>query len=192
MSLFPKSWCDKFKMLKPKTISIFPNLEPDNTLSTFYKTSVSIGDNLTDDEDKNNVKVRTATADFETLNIEPKYIVCNKNKIRIEWNKVLLWTDKEGLKMPETHFKKQKERHPKQFVIHYDACARSKTTFEVLKERGLSVHFLIDGNGTIFQLCDTRAIFAGTQKALIQLLLELKYVIQFSRNIMMFKKNFGV
>ena len=154
MSLFPKSWCDKLRILRPKN----PNLEPTNTLNTFYKTSVSANDLKDEEEDRNNVKARETAADLETLNIKPKYIVCNKNNIKIEWNNVLLWTDKEGFKMPETHLKEQKERHPKQFVIHYDACARSKATFEVLKERGLSVHFLIDGDGTIFQLCDVSNI----------------------------------
>jgi N-acetylmuramoyl-L-alanine amidase len=43
----------------------------------------------------------------------------------------------------------------RQFVIHHDGCADSRTCFQVLhNERGLSVHFLIDNDGTIFQTLD--------------------------------------
>lgn len=42
-----------------------------------------------------------------------------------------------------------------QFAIHHDGCGSSKTTFHVLHdERGLSVHFLIDNDGTIYQTLD--------------------------------------
>jgi N-acetylmuramoyl-L-alanine amidase len=43
----------------------------------------------------------------------------------------------------------------RQFVIHHDGCQDSRTCFQVLhNERGLSVHFLIDNDGTIFQTLD--------------------------------------
>ena len=43
----------------------------------------------------------------------------------------------------------------RQFVVHHDGCADSRTCFHVLhNERGLSVHFLIDNDGTIFQTLD--------------------------------------
>jgi N-acetyl-anhydromuramyl-L-alanine amidase AmpD len=43
----------------------------------------------------------------------------------------------------------------KQFVVHHDGCQDSRTCFHVLhNERGLSVHFLIDNDGTIFQTLD--------------------------------------
>jgi len=44
-----------------------------------------------------------------------------------------------------------------QFVIHYDVCGVSRTCFEVLQhDRGLSVHFLLDIDGTIYQTLDVR------------------------------------
>lgn len=44
-----------------------------------------------------------------------------------------------------------------QFVIHYDACGLSKICFEVLHDhRGLSVHFLLDLDGTIYQTLDLK------------------------------------
>jgi len=43
----------------------------------------------------------------------------------------------------------------RQFVIHHDGCMDSRSCFHVLhNERGLSVHFLIDNDGTIFQTLD--------------------------------------
>ena len=44
-----------------------------------------------------------------------------------------------------------------QFVIHYDACGLSKICFDVLHDqRGLSVHFLLDLDGTIYQTLDLK------------------------------------
>lgn len=44
-----------------------------------------------------------------------------------------------------------------QFVIHYDVCGTSKTCFKVLHDnRGLSVHFLLDLDGTIYQTLDVK------------------------------------
>ena len=43
----------------------------------------------------------------------------------------------------------------KQFVIHHDGCASADMCFNVLQnERGLSCHFLIDNDGTIYQTID--------------------------------------
>ena len=44
-----------------------------------------------------------------------------------------------------------------QLVLHYDACGLSRTCFEVLHDRrGLSVHFMLDLDGTIYQTMDLR------------------------------------
>ena len=43
------------------------------------------------------------------------------------------------------------------FVLHYDACGTSRRCFEVLHDvRGLSVHFLLDQDGTLYQTMDLR------------------------------------
>ena len=52
-----------------------------------------------------------------------------------------------------------------QFVFHYDACGSSKRCFQVLHDlRGLSVHFMLDLDGTLYQTLDLkeRAWHAGT------------------------------
>jgi N-acetyl-anhydromuramyl-L-alanine amidase AmpD len=44
-----------------------------------------------------------------------------------------------------------------QFVLHYDVCGLSRTCFRVLQdERMLSVHFMLDLDGTIYQTMDLR------------------------------------
>ena len=43
----------------------------------------------------------------------------------------------------------------RQFVVHHDGCPSAKVCFNVLhNERGLSCHFLIDNDGTIYQTLD--------------------------------------
>lgn len=44
-----------------------------------------------------------------------------------------------------------------QFVIHYDVCGTSRTCFRVLHDmRGLSIHFMLDIDGTIYQTLDVK------------------------------------
>lgn len=55
-----------------------------------------------------------------------------------------------------------------QFVIHYDVCGTSKYCFEVLHDhRCLSVHFMLDVDGTIYQTLDLkeRAWHGGTSNS---------------------------
>ncbi len=44
-----------------------------------------------------------------------------------------------------------------QFVLHYDVCGISKACFNVLHDqRGLSVHFMLDLDGTVYQTLDLK------------------------------------
>lgn len=44
-----------------------------------------------------------------------------------------------------------------QFVIHYDVCGTSRQCFKILHDvRGLSVHFMLDADGTIYQTLDLK------------------------------------
>lgn len=44
-----------------------------------------------------------------------------------------------------------------QFVLHYDVCGASQSCFKVLHDRrGLSVHFMLDVDGTLYQTLDLR------------------------------------
>ena len=57
------------------------------------------------------------------------------------------------------------QRQVDQFVLHYDVCGTSRQCFRVLHDlRGLSVHFMLDIDGTIYQTLDLkeRAWHGGT------------------------------
>lgn len=50
------------------------------------------------------------------------------------------------------------------FVLHWDGCTSAHQCFQVLLDRGLSVHLLLDGDGTVYQaldLAEARAWHAG-------------------------------
>lgn len=87
------------------------------------------------------------------------YIVCNGNRVDIEWNRVVLWNDEGGLPLVKGDFKEVLgARDVNKFVVHWDCCLTSKQCYKALKGRNLSVHFLIDNDGTIYQLGDTSHI----------------------------------
>ena len=46
------------------------------------------------------------------------------------------------------------QRTVDQFVLHYDGCGISRVCFAALQQRGLSVHFLLDLDGTVYQTLD--------------------------------------
>ncbi|MGQ0627858.1 MAG: N-acetylmuramoyl-L-alanine amidase [Phycisphaerales bacterium] len=49
------------------------------------------------------------------------------------------------------------QRQVDQFVLHYDVCGTSRQCFRVLHDlRGLSVHFMLDIDGTIYQTLDLK------------------------------------
>ena len=86
-------------------------------------------------------------------------IVHNSQFIPIEWDKVVLWSDDGGFKLSAntyTNMSGQEDRNPIMFVNHWDVCLSSESCVKVLNRRGVSVHFCIDNDGTIYQLIDTQ------------------------------------
>jgi len=97
------------------------------------------------------------------------FIVCNTELVEINWPKVVLWDRAYGFKAnPGTYYdySGKKDRSPTMFVNHWDVCLSSESCSKVLNKRGISVHFLIDNDGTIFQTLDTQhgAWHAGVGK----------------------------
>jgi hypothetical protein len=87
------------------------------------------------------------------------HIVHNGNFIPIEWNKVVLWDERDGFKANKgcyTDYSGKPDREPTMFVNHWDVCLSAESCAKVLNRRGISVHFLIDNDGTIFQMLDTQ------------------------------------
>ena len=97
------------------------------------------------------------------------YIVHNSKAIPIDWPHVILWSDDVGLSMKEgsyTSFAGHEDRKPTFFVTHWDVCLSSFSCAKVLNKRGISIHFMIDNDGTIYQSLDTQhaAWHAGSRK----------------------------
>ena len=98
-----------------------------------------------------------------------RHIVHNGNFIPIEWDKVTLWDEVGGFKANKgcyTDLSGKEDREPTFFVNHWDVCLSSESCAKVLNKRGISVHFLIDNDGTIFQMLDTqhKAWHAGIRR----------------------------
>ena len=52
-----------------------------------------------------------------------------------------------------------------QFVIHYDVCGTSQRCFDVLRNRNLTVHFMLDLDGTLYQTLDLQEAAYHATKA---------------------------
>lgn len=98
---------------------------------------------------------------------DQSFIVCNSDLVEINWPKVVLWDEKDGFKSKSGtyyNYSGKADRKPTMFVNHWDVCLSSESCANVLNKRGISVHFLIDNDGTIYQMLDTQhgAWHAGT------------------------------
>ena len=90
---------------------------------------------------------------------DKNYIVHNSKFIEIDWNKVVLWDDHLGLDCADNtyyNYAGKPDRKPTIFVNHWDVCLSAESCALVLARRGISVHFCIDNDGTIYQLLDTQ------------------------------------
>lgn len=87
-----------------------------------------------------------------------KFIISNGNYFPIDWPKVKLFFEGGGLRLKKGYKRHQGERNPSFFVCHWDVCLSSKMCHKVLEQRGISVHFAIDNDGTIYQFMDMNDI----------------------------------
>jgi hypothetical protein len=88
-----------------------------------------------------------------------KNIIHNGKFYPIEWENVVLWDEPQGLGCePGTYssYAGKEDREPSFFVNHWDVCLSASSCARVLAKRGISVHFCIDNDGTIYQLLDTQ------------------------------------
>jgi hypothetical protein len=90
-----------------------------------------------------------------------RQLIHNGKRFAINWDKVILWDEPGGLKSNRGSYNDmmtRPDRRPSNFVIHWDACLSAESCANVLNKRNISVHFCIDNDGTIYQLCDTQNI----------------------------------
>lgn len=97
-----------------------------------------------------------------------KGIIYNGELYPMNWDRVILWDQRGGLKCnPGTYYDWSDKplRRPIQFVNHWDAALSSESCARIIAKRGLSMHFLIDNDGTIYQLMDIQdpAFQAGSK-----------------------------
>ncbi len=88
-----------------------------------------------------------------------KFIVHNGSFYPIDWDKVVLWDEPNGLSCNDgtyTSYAGKKDRKPHFFVNHWDVCLSTEAMSRVINKRGISIHFGIDNDGTIYQLLDTQ------------------------------------
>ena len=86
-----------------------------------------------------------------------EYIIYNGARVKIFWDKVLTYNEPGGRKAGNgkyTSYAGKPPRNPSFFVTHWDVCLNSNSCYKVLEKRGISVHFGIDNDGTIFQWLD--------------------------------------
>jgi N-acetyl-anhydromuramyl-L-alanine amidase AmpD len=65
--------------------------------------------------------------------------------------RIVLWTEPGGFRATDFGERRGAVR---QVVLHYDAAGTSARCFAVLERRGLSCHFLLDLDGTVYQTLD--------------------------------------
>ncbi len=90
---------------------------------------------------------------------DQKHIVHNGKFLEIDWPDVVLWDEPNGLKIKSGNYydySGEEDREPTMFVNHWDVCLSAESCAKVLNRRGISVHFCIDNDGTIYQLLDTQ------------------------------------
>ena len=89
---------------------------------------------------------------------DKKHIVHNGKILPIKWDKVVLWTESDGLIIKSGKYYNndyiKKDRTPTMFVNHWDVCLSAESCASVLNRRNVSVHFCLDNDGTIYQLLD--------------------------------------
>jgi len=97
-------------------------------------------------------------------------IVYNGRFYPIKWDKFVLWSEDGGMETSPGKYYDYSGRPPRPiryFVNHWDVCLSSESCQKVLDKRGISVHFLIDNDGTIYQTMDMQhaAWHAGSERA---------------------------
>jgi len=103
---------------------------------------------------------REQEQEFHQIRIEDKskkYIVYNNEMTEIYWDKVILWNQEGGREASKGHYSTyagQPARKPRFFVTHWDVALSASSCFRILERRGISIHYSIDNDGTIFQWLD--------------------------------------
>lgn len=81
-------------------------------------------------------------------------IVCGEKRIPIAWEK-FVGMNEPGAMVADRYFvRRVKNKVNRLIVLHHDVCLSSKDCFRVLNKRGLSINFMVDCDGTVYQSVD--------------------------------------
>ena len=99
----------------------------------------------------------------EVVSKSGNVLIFGGEPLPINWPKVVLWDEPNGLKTAEGHYTNmigKEKREIKMFVNHWDVCLNSKSCSSVLNADGrqASIHLMVDNDGTIYQSLDLQNI----------------------------------
>jgi len=92
-------------------------------------------------------------------NEDTNHIICNGEKVWIDWDKTINLYHKDSKRLPDDCYADYRGvRQPTMIVTHWDAALSADSCYGILKKRGISSHFIIDNDGTIYQMVDTQHV----------------------------------
>ena len=92
-------------------------------------------------------------------NQDTDYIVCNGEAVTIGWDKTINLSHENSKRLPLNCYKSVVEdRTSTMIVTHWDAALSADSCYKILKKREISSHFVIDNDGTIYQMVDTKHV----------------------------------
>ena len=126
-------------------------------------------ENIKDFQRKHNLDVdglvgpqtyRRIFTEMEAQQETSSHIRCNGKDVLINWDKVVGLTSDDALELPPGCFQRALNfvREPALIVTHWDAALSATSCYKILKRRGISSHFAIDNDGTIYQMVDTNDV----------------------------------
>ncbi len=88
---------------------------------------------------------------------DSNYIICSGQRVKIDWAKVVNLRHEDALALPAGCYRVERRGvdKPSMIVTHFDVCLSAASCYRVLKKKGISSHFVIDNDGTIYQMLDT-------------------------------------
>lgn len=97
-----------------------------------------------------------ALADYESL-INPlkPHIILEGHSVEVDWPKTISLTNNGSMASAPSNYRSGKVRQdPTQIITHFDAALSAASCKRILNKRGISTHFVIDNDGTIYQMVD--------------------------------------
>jgi len=92
---------------------------------------------------------------IDKLDEGSSHIIVEGIPLSIPWDKVVSIESPDNLSLPRSCYRHRDRPDPTQVVTHFDVCLSAASCKRVLQKRGLSSHFVIDNDGTIYQMVDT-------------------------------------